>query len=134
MELSDRISLVMKSHNLTASAFAERLGVQRSSISHIMGGRNRPSIDFLQKLLRAFPKVDATWLLLGDETRGRAYSLEEPEQEDNSSNDHSGDDEPISKRPQTPQPVKSEKQQSPVAIALIFEDGTYEYIHPRNNG
>jgi len=58
----------MKMHNLTASSFADRIGVQRSSISHIMSGRNKPSLDFIEKTLISFPRVDAGWLVLGKQS------------------------------------------------------------------
>ncbi|GAB4259078.1 MAG: helix-turn-helix transcriptional regulator [Vicingaceae bacterium] len=55
----------MKLYNLTASNFAEEIGVQPSSISHILSGRNKPSLEFLEKVLKRFPKVSADWLILG---------------------------------------------------------------------
>ena len=53
----------MKLNNLSASAFADKIEVQRSSISHILSGRNKPSLEFIQKVLTAFPKVSSDWLL-----------------------------------------------------------------------
>lgn len=55
----------MSREGLTARDFAVRIGVQPSSISHISSGRNKPSVDFLEKLLQTFPQYDANWLLLG---------------------------------------------------------------------
>jgi plasmid maintenance system antidote protein VapI len=55
----------MKLNNLTASAFADEIGVQRSSISHILSGRNKPSLDIVVKILTRFPNVSSDWLLLG---------------------------------------------------------------------
>lgn len=65
MELQERFRYIMKLNNLSASAFADEIGVQRSSISHILSGRNKPSLEFIQKVLNRFPKVDATWLING---------------------------------------------------------------------
>ncbi len=65
MELEERFRYIMKLNNLSASAFAEEIGVQRSSISHILSGRNKPSLEFIQKVLNRFPKVDAGWLING---------------------------------------------------------------------
>lgn len=50
---------------MTASQFADEIGVQRSSISHILSGRNKPSLEFIQKVINRFPKVDSTWLING---------------------------------------------------------------------
>tara|TARA_Y100000589_G_scaffold291166_1_gene294457 strand:- start:65487 stop:65906 length:420 start_codon:yes stop_codon:yes gene_type:complete len=65
MELTDRIKYLMKLNNLSASAFADEIGVQRSSVSHILSGRNKPSLDFVIKVLNRFPNVSSDWLLLG---------------------------------------------------------------------
>ena len=55
----------MKLNNLSASTFADKIGVQRSSVSHILSGRNKPSLEFIQKVLNEFPKVSAEWLING---------------------------------------------------------------------
>lgn len=65
MDISERFRYIMKLNQLSASAFAEEIGVQRSSISHVLSGRNRPSLEFIQKVLNRFPKVDANWLING---------------------------------------------------------------------
>lgn len=65
MELIDRFKYLMKLNNLTASAFADEIGVQRSSMSHILSGRNKPSLELIQKVLTRFPKVSADWLIAG---------------------------------------------------------------------
>jgi transcriptional regulator with XRE-family HTH domain len=65
MSIKDRLQMVMKMNNLTNASFADRVGVQRSSISHVMAGRNKPSLDFIQKTLLAFPRVNAQWLITG---------------------------------------------------------------------
>lgn len=65
MTIQERIQIVLKMHNLSASAFADKIGVQRSNMSHILSGRNKPSLDFLEKTLRHFPKVNAKWLVCG---------------------------------------------------------------------
>lgn len=60
-----RIELIMQSQNLTASQFADRIGIQRSGLSHILSGRNNPSLDFVLKVLKAFPELEPVWLLQG---------------------------------------------------------------------
>ena len=65
MDISERLKYIMKLNQLSASAFAEQIGVQRSSISHVLSGRNKPSLEFVQKVLNRFPKVDANWLVNG---------------------------------------------------------------------
>ena len=65
MAISERLQMVIKMNSMTNASFADKIGVQRSSISHVLAGRNKPSIDFIQKILVAFPKVDADWLVTG---------------------------------------------------------------------
>jgi len=60
-----RLQKVIEYYNETASSFAEKIGVQRSSISHILSGRNKPSLDFVLKVLSAYPEVELYWLLNG---------------------------------------------------------------------
>lgn len=60
-----RILKLLKEENLTASQFADLIDVQRSSMSHILSGRNNPSLDFVHKTLKAFPKVNTDWLMSG---------------------------------------------------------------------
>ena len=66
LEFTTRIKKVMDFHQLTASLFADKIGVQRSSISHILSGRNKPSLDFILKITSEFKDVDIHWLLHGN--------------------------------------------------------------------
>lgn len=68
MNLVDRFRYVMKVYNETPSSFADKIGVQRSSISHILSERNKPSLDFIQKILEHYPKIDAQWLINGKQS------------------------------------------------------------------
>jgi transcriptional regulator with XRE-family HTH domain len=63
--MKDRITLLIKAKNLTAAQFADEIGVQKSSISHILSGRNNASLDFIQKILLRFPEVRMEWLMFG---------------------------------------------------------------------
>lgn len=66
--LSKQLKILMEYYELSASAFADRINVQRSSISHLLSGRNKPSLDFVLKVLDTFPDVTWDWLLYN---RGR---------------------------------------------------------------
>lgn len=63
-----RLQNVMDFYGESPSSFAEKIGVQRSSISHILSGRNKPSLDFILKVLSSFPEVELYWLLNGKGT------------------------------------------------------------------
>lgn len=63
-----RLEIVLEYYSLNASAFADRIGVQRSSLSHLLSGRNKPSLDFILKIADVFPDVDLYWILNGTGT------------------------------------------------------------------
>jgi len=66
MEFTNRFTKVIEYSELTPAEFAEEIGVQRSSISHIISGRNKPSLDFITKIKTAFPKLEWDWLINGE--------------------------------------------------------------------
>ncbi len=68
MSINDKIKQVLTLKNLSPSHFADDIGVQRSSISHILSGRNRPSLDLIQKIVRRFPEFTYDWFLEGNLT------------------------------------------------------------------
>jgi len=64
-DFTKRLKKVIEFYGETASSFAEKIGVQRSSISHILSGRNKPSLEFVLKVLSSFPEVELYWLMNG---------------------------------------------------------------------
>ncbi len=64
-DFGKRIQKIMDFYGISASAFADYMGVGRSSISHILSGRNKPSLDFVMKIVDAYTDVDMQWLLYG---------------------------------------------------------------------
>ena len=71
-----RLEEIMLNNQLSAAAFAERIGVQRSSVSHILSRRNKPSLDFMLKIHEHFREVDLDWLLLGNSKQKSSAPLE----------------------------------------------------------
>lgn len=65
MNERERIELLMKCYGMTPSQFADRTGIQRASVSHIISGRNKPSLEVMQKIYEAFPELDIRWLMTG---------------------------------------------------------------------
>ena len=63
-----RLEFIMEHFGLSASSFADKISVQRSSISHLLSGRNKPSLDFVMKVLDFFPELNLYWLLNGSGT------------------------------------------------------------------
>ena len=63
--MHSRLKYWMEMEVLKSSALADNIRVNRATISHILSGRNKPSIDFLQKLLSSYPELNANWLISG---------------------------------------------------------------------
>jgi len=61
----NRIKWTMDHFKLSASEFADKIGVQRSAVSHVLSGRNKPSLDFLIKIKKQYPTINLDWLVLG---------------------------------------------------------------------
>jgi transcriptional regulator with XRE-family HTH domain len=62
MDLNDKIKQILVDKNISPSHFADEIGVQRSSISHILAGRNKPSLDIVQKIVRRYPDLGMDWI------------------------------------------------------------------------
>jgi transcriptional regulator with XRE-family HTH domain len=60
-----RLEIILDYYGLSASSFADKVGVQRSSLSHLLSGRNKPSLDLILKIVQNFPEVDLYWILNG---------------------------------------------------------------------
>ena len=66
----NRINLILRAKNITSKQFADEIGVQPSGMSHILSGRNNPSLDFVMKVVRRYPEIDINWLMFG---KGEMY-------------------------------------------------------------
>lgn len=69
----DRINLLLKNKNISARQFAEEIGIQPSGMSHILSGRNNPSLDFVMKVMTRWPEININWLLFG---KGEMYEAD----------------------------------------------------------
>jgi len=65
MNISERIILLIETLKLSPTEFAEKINVQRSGLSHIFSGRNKPSLEFIEKTNQIFPSVNIEWLIFG---------------------------------------------------------------------
>ena len=84
--MEQRLQLFLQMEQLTQSQFADKMGIQRSGVTHLLSGRNKPSYEFITRMLQAYPSLNAEWLLLG---KGKPYkdssvvpdiqTIEEPE-------------------------------------------------------
>ena len=119
MDLTDRFRYIMKLNNLTASAFADEIGVQRSSVSHILSGRNKPSLEFIQKVIHKYPKVDIGWLINGSVSISNKKEIESQEEQEIK---------PIKKVVEKMVGVKktADQPKTVVRVLIFFSDNTFE--------
>lgn len=140
--MNRRLQQFLELEQLKPAQFADIMGIQRSNVSHILSGRNKPGFDFIQKFLLKFPSVNPDWLLLGrgkplreqntstdlfspsielDLDSGPSYA---PVPETESTRDMIEDgDEPMS-APVRPQPRDVRR------ITLFYSDGTFQEFYP----
>ena len=144
----DRIKKLISKQNLTATQFAGEIGVQRSAVSHLLSGRNKPSLDFMLKIKNRFSEVNLDWLLLGtgkmilsmqDEQKNIENKQEDLFQEEvklkveeqvsiESEVKESEIPFNLAKSEDTPvyKSMASEKEQSPQKVILLFPDNTFK--------
>lgn len=79
-----RLEIILDYYGLSASGFADKIGVQRSSLSHLLSGRNKPSLDFILKIIEVFPEVDLYWILNGKGNFPKSEQIEIPVSNSNS--------------------------------------------------
>ena len=125
--MHEKLPLLMKSEGLTSSRLAELLGIQPSGISHLLSGRNKPSYDLLQKILRRFPNINPDWLLLDDEQMYRQSEMSKPS-ENLFEASKPGDEMASSVAPigSASMSVTSHEQNNGSEIATIFADAKNE--------
>jgi transcriptional regulator with XRE-family HTH domain len=118
LDFTNRLKKILNYHQLTASLFADKIGVQRSSISHILSGRNKPSLDFILKVTNSFTDVDIYWLLNG---KG-AF----PKEQVPTNKVFLPDDSSIVET------INSKSSKKMNRIVVFYEDGTFEEYKKNN--
>lgn len=126
----ERFKSILEQLKLSPSEFADRIGVQRSNISHVLSGRSKPGIDFLEKMLLVFPEVDIAWLITGNKTS--------PVQQ-NSKNEMKEDDVGIGLfkphersigKPGKTQPLQEEEAVD--HIIIVYKNNKFRILSPEN--
>ena len=143
VEMKDRIAHIIRAKNLTAAEFALRLGIQPSNVSHLLAGRNNPSLEFVKKLKENFPEYSLDWVVMGRgpmtvsepflEQKPVAAPVPQPVETEKSVDTalegtlFAPENAPIAP-PETPRPApKSELQR----IVMVYADHSFEVLSPR---
>ena len=113
-----RLLELMRIKTLTSSQLADAIGVQRSGISHFVSGRNKPSLEFILKILTHFPDINPDWLLFGKEPVYRNGEIILPERETGHESE--------SKNPETPGDL-------PVLQSSLLDDLFNAPLYPHIN-
>lgn len=114
-EFIKRLDKILDFYGLSAAVFADKISVQRSSISHLLSGRNKPSLEFVMKVVTSFPEVNLYWLL-----NGKGSFPAKPEKQ-------------ISTTPQVPDaPIEISKTPTKTSekivdkVIIFYKDGSFE--------
>jgi transcriptional regulator with XRE-family HTH domain len=124
-----RIEEVRNNHQLTAASFATKIGVQRSAISHILSGRNKPSLEFLMKIHDSFDEVNLEWLILG-KVSPLSQNLEISANPRINKLTNVQDN--ILPESKSDIPNESESAEAPKEIIYLYENGKFERFTPKN--
>lgn len=123
--MQDRIQLIMKVKNLTPSQFADALEIQRSTLSHIITGRNKPSLDIVIKILGSYPEIEPMWLLTGSGQMNKQDTKTKPQQLTLEI--------PVEATPPPPAEKKNKPEIAPEWTVNQFTEGKKEVIIPAEN-
>lgn len=117
-------------YELSAAGFADAIDVGRSSISHILSARNKPSLDFVLKIVQAFPEVELYWLLNGKgnfpptgKNPANSHKEEDPKKEDILTPTSNPEKEEFSNSTRNPKSVPGKEISK---IVIFYRDGTFE--------
>lgn len=119
-EFGERLQKILDFYGISAAELSKQISVNRSTFSHLLSGRNKPSLDFIMKILQKYPEVELYWLLNGKGTFPA------------SATDHSKATSPI---PKTTLPIeelsvpKSETPKKIEKIIIFYSDGSFKSYH-----
>jgi len=135
--MKERLQKLLTDKNLSSTEFAKMIGVQPSTISHILSGRNKPGFDFIQSLLNRFTDVNATWLITGhgamyirDMTAAQAQT---PQMTDQGLFSGTPVNQAVPERRTTSTAVRQEEKKTDKKVSrvvLYYDDKTYEEFLP----
>lgn len=142
-EMKDRIAHIIRAKNLTAAEFALRLGIQPSNVSHLLAGRNNPSLEFVRKLKETFPEYNLDWIILGSGPMTVSESLferkavvEDPLATPAPSDEVAESLEGTLFAPEvvpakTPLPAETSSEIGLRRLILVYADNSFEVLSPR---
>ena len=125
-----RLNEIMVNNNLNSATFAEQIGVQRSSVSHVMSKRNKPSLDFILKIVNSFEEVTLDWLLFDNNFKPSPSSKSDSEFDN--SKIHSDLKKSLNVLTNKQSPMEIKTNSDVVQIIQIYEDGSFLTFSPKS--
>jgi transcriptional regulator with XRE-family HTH domain len=145
--MKERLIEFLRSENKSSAQLAEEIGVQASGISHILSGRNNPSLDFVLKMLLKYPLLSTDWLLFGKGSmykEGQMQNLfdfgaetgQENTNKESSSQNYSpiADSKDIIKRKAAGDSYSDAHKSIPEVVKIVwfYDNNSFEEYYPRN--
>lgn len=127
LDFTKRLKKIIDFHNVSASNFADKINVPRSSISHILSGRNKPSLEFILKVISTFEDVDINWLLFGSGNFPKTTPLPNQEKQVLKASDLT-----IENNIQLEKKTNSSPTSSIEKIVIFYMDGTFKDFSEKN--
>ncbi|AJR04288.1 helix-turn-helix domain-containing protein [Siansivirga zeaxanthinifaciens] len=131
-EFTIRLQKVIDYYGENASSFAEKIGVQRSSISHVLSGRNKPSLEFILKILSTYPDVELYWLLNGkgsfpsDEISNKETKVIENKISETTASNPDIENKPLEMILESKNENQGSKNKTIERIVIFYSDGTFK--------
>lgn len=122
-DFSKRLQRILEFYGITATAFSEKIEVNRSTISHLLSGRNKPSLEFVMKVIKTFDEVDLYWLL-----NGKGSFPSGPKNLETDTSIHSPYDYTSLKtdlKPQNREEIIQNQDKTIDRIVVFYSDGTF---------
>jgi transcriptional regulator with XRE-family HTH domain len=127
--MKDRLKELMEQLSVNAAELADKIGVQRSSISHILNGRNLPSSQFIERLLNCFPEVDARWFITGKGGIFRSEIYNKPEEPAKADIVHP-EEIKQAKAPQSENPPVLQRGKKIEKVLFFYQDRSFSEYFP----
>ena len=146
-DIKDRLNHILRAKNLTAKQFAELMEIQPSNVSHLLNGRNKPSLDFLIKLKETFPEYSFDWIIMGrkpitinepNPVSSNSHEMRFEEDEDSRVIEFDDIDEKIQEQEHeivlnnTENTTKTDENRDIDKLLVVYTDKTFEILKPRN--
>ncbi|MBT8274711.1 MAG: helix-turn-helix domain-containing protein [Bacteroidia bacterium] len=125
-EFAKRLQKILEYYSISATAFSDEIEVNRSTISHLLSGRNKPSLDFVLKVIQHYPEVELYWLLNG---KGSFPAVKSSSEEIKETSSESSLHEPTvisSAENSAKDPISTFQDPDIDRIVIFYKDGSFK--------